>query len=417
MTLPSVASEIVVGLDIGTSKVACVIANISKHDIEVIGFGEAESKGLKKGVVVNIDSTVEAIKSAVSEAEKISGHKVNSVFVGISGSHIKSFNSHGMVAIKNSDVQEHDIDRVIEAAKTVAIPSDQQLFHILPQEYMIDSQGGIREPIGMSGVRFEATVHMITGSLSAAKNIEKCVNQCGLTLNNIILEQLASSEAVLTEDEKNLGVCLVDIGGGTTDIAVFQKGSICHTSSIPAAGDQVTNDIAVALRTPTASAEEIKLKHACALSQLVVQDKDIQVESVGDRPARYLSKRTLVEVIEPRFSELFELIHKDLVSNDLDKNIPAGIVLTGGSSLVQGVVELAEEVMHVPVRLGFPVQLKGLDKEVNSPKFATTIGLLKYAQEHQHFRSAEADPEIVEDNKSSKGSMFSRMKRWFSQNY
>ena len=375
--------KIVVGLDIGTSKIACVIGKITPEgEIEVIGLGEHPSIGLKKGVVVNIDSTVDSIEQALEIAQRVSGHTVHSVYVGIAGSHINSFNSHGMVAIRNNDVQSADIDRVIEAAKAVPLQGDQQILHILAQQYVIDSQGGIKEPVGMSGVRFEADVHIVTGSISAAKNIEKCVEKADLHVNAMILEQLASSDAVLSEDEKNLGVCLVDIGAGTTDIAVFNKGSIVHTAVIPVAGDQVTNDIAVALRTPTAAAEKIKIDHACALAQLVMDDADIEVPSVGDRPARYLSKRTLVEVIEPRYSELFELIYQELKNHKLDQVIAAGVVVTGGSAMVEGVVELAEEVMNMPVRLGTPKGIKGLVKEVSSPKFATTVGLLMYAREH-----------------------------------
>jgi len=299
-------TNIVIGLDIGTSKIAAIIGKVKGDGgIEVVGLGTHPSKGLKKGVVVNIDSTVESIQRAIDEAERMSGIKAVSVSVGIAGSHIGSFNSNGMVAISHQEVQQEDVQRVIDAAQTIAIPGDQEVLHILPQEFMIDNQGGIREPIGMSGVRLEAKVHMVTGSVSAAQNITKCVERCSLKVDNLILEQLASSEAVLSEDEKELGVCLVDIGGGTTDIAVFQKGAIRHTAVIPVAGDQVTNDIAMALRTPKAAAEDIKRKYACALPQLISKDEEIEVPSVGDRPARCLSRHTLVEVIEPRYEEYF----------------------------------------------------------------------------------------------------------------
>lgn len=409
-------SNIVVGLDIGTSKIAAIIGKI-KHDgiIEIIGIGTHPSKGLKKGVVVNIDATVESIQHAIDSAERMSGIKVTSVSVGIAGSHINSFNSNGMVAIRNQEVQEEDVQRVIDAAQTLAIPSDQEVLHILPQEFMIDNQGGIREPIGMSGVRLEARVHMVTGSVSAAQNITKCVERCDLKVNSLILEQLASSEAVLSEDEKELGVCLVDIGGGTTDIAVFQNGAIRHTAVIPVAGDQVTNDIAVALRTPTAAAEQIKREYACALPQLVLTDEEIEVASVGDRPSRCLSRQTLVEVIEPRYEELFQLIQAELRRANFEDKIAAGIVLTGGSSLVEGAVELAEEVFHIPVRLGIPVDVVGLKDEVTSPAFATTVGLLNYARQHSSYIPV---PEDYKDKSAlNKTSIILKMKNWFKNSF
>ncbi|MGC9386415.1 MAG: cell division protein FtsA [Hydrogenovibrio sp.] len=408
-------SNIVIGLDVGTSKIAAVIGKVQPDGrIEVVGMGTHPSKGLKKGVVVNIDSTVESIQRAIDEAERMSGIKAESVSVGIAGSHIGSFNSNGMVAISNHEVREEDVQRVIDAAKTIAIPGDQEVLHILPQEFMIDNQGGIREPIGMSGVRLEARVHMVTGSVSAAQNITKCVERCALKVDNLILEQLASSEAVLSEDEKELGVCLVDIGGGTTDIAIFQNGAIRHSAVIPVAGDQVTNDIAMALRTPKQAAEDIKKKYACALPQLISKDEDIEVPSVGDRPARCLSRHTLVEVIEPRYEELFQLIQAELRRTDFEHKIAAGIVLTGGSSLVEGAVELAEEVFHMPVRLGYPMEVMGLSEEVNSPAFATTVGLLMYAKEHQptalHSEDVAAEP-------LDKTSVLNKMKNWFSNSF
>ncbi|PIQ03298.1 MAG: cell division protein FtsA [Piscirickettsiaceae bacterium CG_4_9_14_0_2_um_filter_44_546] len=408
-------TNIVIGLDIGTSKIAAIIGKVKGDGgIEVVGLGTHPSKGLKKGVVVNIDSTVESIQRAIDEAERMSGIKAVSVSVGIAGSHIGSFNSNGMVAISHQEVQQEDVQRVIDAAQTIAIPGDQEVLHILPQEFMIDNQGGIREPIGMSGVRLEAKVHMVTGSVSAAQNITKCVERCSLKVDNLILEQLASSEAVLSEDEKELGVCLVDIGGGTTDIAVFQNGAIRHTAVIPVAGDQVTNDIAMALRTPKAAAEDIKRKYACALPQLISKDEEIEVPSVGDRPARCLSRHTLVEVIEPRYEELFQLIQAELRRTDFENKIAAGIVLTGGSSLVEGAVELAEEVFHMPVRLGIPQDVSGLKEEVRSPAFATTVGLLMYAKEHQSYQpNSDSQRALSQDA----GSILAKMKSWFSQNF
>ncbi|GAB6035359.1 cell division protein FtsA [Galenea microaerophila] len=414
MAIKQQHSNIIVGLDIGTSKIAAIIGKLKGNgEIEIIGMGTHPSRGLKKGVVVNIDATVESIQHAIDEAERMSGYQVDSVYVGIAGSHIRSMNSDGMVAISDQDVKQTDVERVIEAAKTIAIPGDMQLLHILPQEFIIDKQGGIREPIGMSGVRLEAKVHMVMGSVSAAQNITKCVERCNLEVADIILEQLASSEAVLSEDEKELGVCLVDIGGGTTDIAVFQNGAIRHTAVISVAGDQVTNDIAVAFRTPTPAAERIKKQYACAVPQLIAQDEEIEVPSVGDRPARCLSRRTLVEVVEPRYEELFQLIQAELQRSGYEEVLAAGIVLTGGASLVEGAVELAEEVFHMPVRLGYPHGVKGLQDQVNNPAYATTVGLLKYAQEHQPLM---AKPEKG-TRFSDASTMLEQMKNWFKKSF
>ncbi|SVD05710.1 uncharacterized protein METZ01_LOCUS358564, partial [marine metagenome] len=309
---------------------------------------------LKRGVVVNIEATVNSIQRAVEEAELMAGCEIHSVYTGIAGSHIRSLNSHGIVAIRDREVGRSDVERVIDAARAVAIPADQRVLHVLPQEFIIDGQEGIRDPIGMSGVRLEARVHMVTGAASAAQNIVKCVQRCGLEVEDIVLEQLAASYAVLTEDEKELGAALIDIGGGTTDIAVFHDGAIKHTAVIPIAGDQVTNDIAISLRTPTQYAEEIKIKYACALSQLANSDETIEVPSVGDRPPRRLARQTLAEVVEPRYEELFTLVGNELRRSGFQEMIAAGIVITGGSSKMEGAVELAEEVFHMPVRLGMP---------------------------------------------------------------
>ena len=358
----------IVGLDIGTSKVVAIVGEITEEgEIEIIGIGSHQSRGLKKGVVVNIESTVQSIQRAVEEAELMAGCQIHSVYAGIAGSHIRSMNSHGIVAIKDREVVQSDVDRVIDAARAVAIPADQKVLHVIPQEFVIDEQEGIREPIGMSGVRLEAKVHLITGAESSAQNIVKCIQRCGLQTDDIILEQLASSYAVLTEDEKDLGVCLVDIGGGTTDIAVFAEGAIKHTAVIPIAGDQVTNDIAVAMRTPTQYAEEIKTKYACALRQLTNPDEVIEVPSVGDRPPRKLARQTLAEVVEPRYEELMSLILAELRRSGYENLIAAGVVLTGGSAKMEGVVELAEEVFHMPVRLGVPQYVTGLIEVVRNP--------------------------------------------------
>ena len=404
--------NLIVGLDIGTSKVVAIVGEVATDgQVEIVGLGSHPSRGLKKGVVVNIESTVQSIQRAVEEAELMAGCQINSVYAGIAGSHIKSINSHGIVAIKDREVSEQDLDRVIDAARAVAIPADQRVLHILPQEFVIDDQEGIREPIGMSGVRLEAKVHLVTGAVGAAQNIIKCVRRCGLDVDDIILEQLASSYSVLTDDEKELGVCLVDIGGGTTDIAVFTDGAIRHTAVIPIAGDQVTNDIAVALRTPTQYAEEIKIKYACALRQLANPEESIEVPSVGDRPPRKLSRQTLAEVVEPRYDELLSLVQAELRKSGFEDIIAAGIVLTGGSSKMEGVVDLAEEIFHMPVRLGTPQFVSGLSDVVNNPIFATGVGLLLFGEQHQHsgtrYFSAEGGVKGV----------WERMKNWFQGNF
>ncbi len=405
--------NLIVGLDIGTSKVVAIVAEVGgEGTMDIIGIGSHPSRGLKKGVVVNIESTVQSIQRAIEEAELMAGCQINSVYAGIAGSHIKSLNSHGIVAIRDSEVNQSDIERVIDAARAVAIPADQRILHILPQEFVIDKQEGIREPIGMSGVRLEAKVHMVTGAVSAAQNIVKCVRRCNLDVDDIILEQLASSYAVLTEDEKELGVCLVDIGGGTTDIAVFTEGAIRHTAVIPIAGDQVTNDIAVALRTPTQYAEEIKIKYACALTQLASPDETIEVPSVGDRPPRRLARQTLAEVVEPRYDELLMLIQAELRRSGFENLIAAGIVLTGGSSKMEGVVELAEEIFHMPVRLGSPQFVSGLVDVVRNPIYATGVGLLLFGEQHRNDRS---NSESIAGG-SSKG-VWERMKNWFKGNF
>ena len=402
----------IVGLDIGTSKVSAIVGEVSKEgEIEIVGIGSHPSRGLKKGVVVNIESTVQSIQRAVEEAELMADCQIHSVYAGIAGSHIRSLNSHGIVAIKDREVMANDVDRVIDAARAVAIPADQKILHILPQEFLIDQQEGIREPVGMSGVRLEAKVHLVTGAVSAAQNIIKCVRRCGLEVDDIILEQLASSYSVLTEDEKELGVCLVDIGGGTTDIAVFTDGAIRHTAVIPIAGDQVTNDIAVALRTPTQYAEEIKVKYACALRQLANPDETIEVPSVGDRPPRRLSRQTLAEVVEPRYEELLSLVHSELRRSGFEELAAAGLVLTGGSSKMEGVVDLAEEVFHMPVRLGVPQYVTGLVDVVRNPIHATGVGLLLFG--HQSRQSA-----VVEKlTDKGFGAILKRMKSWFQGNF
>ena len=379
--MANASENMIVGLDIGTSKVVAIVGQSSADGtMEIVGIGSQPSRGMKKGVVVDIEATVRSIQRAVEEAELMAGCHIHTVYAGIAGSHVRSLNSHGIVAIRDREVAQADIDRVIDAAQAVAIPADQKTLHVLPQEYVVDNQEGVREPIGMSGVRLEAKVHLVTCAVNAAQNIEKCVRRCNLEVDDIILEQLASAHAVLTEDERELGVCIVDIGGGTTDIAIFTEGAIRHTANIPIAGDQVTNDIAMALRTPKQHADEIKIKYACALTQLAGADETIKVPSVGDRPPRTLSRQNLAEVVEPRYDELFTLIQAEIRRSGFEDLIPGGIVLTGGSSKIEGAVDLAEEIFHMPVRLGSPQGISGLIDVVKNPIYSTAVGLLLYGQ-------------------------------------
>jgi cell division protein FtsA len=403
---------LIVGLDIGTSKIVAMVAEIRPDGrMEVIGIGHHPSRGLKKGVVVNIESTVNAIQRALEEAELMADCKIVDVYTGIAGSHIKSFNSHGMVAIKDKEVSQMDVDRVIETAKAVNIPTDQQILHILTQEFIIDGQEDVREPLGMSGIRLEVKVHIVTGAVSAAQNIIKCIKRCGLEVRDLVLQPLASSMAVLSEDEKDLGVCLVDIGGGTTDIAVFTDGAIRHTAVIPIAGDQITNDIAMALRTPTKEAEDIKRAHGFALRQLADPGQMVEVPGVGERETRQLSRQTLAEVIEPRVEELYSLVQAELRRSGFEDLMSSGIVITGGSAAMQGMVELGEEVFHMPVRLGVPNYSGGLAEVVRNPRFATGLGLLMSAQEqHQRHQTAAMGTTSLQQ-------VFEKMKSWFQGNF
>ena len=403
--------NLIVGLDIGTSKVACIVAETNDGQLEIIGLGSAPSKGMKKGMVVNIESTTDSIRRAVEEAELMAGCRIQAVHCGISGAHVRSLNSHGIVAVRNKEVSESDIERVIDAACAVAIPADQKILHVLPQEFAVDDNEGIQEPVGMSGVRLEAKVHIVTGAVTSAHNIQKCVARCGLEVSKLSLEQLASSYAVLTDDEKDLGVALVDIGGGTSDIAVFVNGSIRHTAVIPIAGDQVTNDIAVALRTPTQHAEQIKIRYGCAMPEQIVEDDAIDVPSVGERPPRRLSRYTLSEVIKPRYEELFMLIHKELVRSGFEDLLAGGVVLTGGSAKMEGLTELAEEVFHMSVRLGTPQRIRGLSDVVRNPIHATGVGLLEFGNRTQP-RGME-----VAHGETSFAQVWERMKAWFKGNF
>ncbi len=409
---PREARSLLVALDIGTSKIVTLVAEITPEDtFNLIGMGSHPSRGLKKGVVVNIESTVNAIQRSLEEAELMADAKIKEVITGIAGSHIKSFNSHGMVAIKDKEVAQYDIDRVIETARAVNIPMEQQVLHILEQEFIIDGQGGVRQPLGMSGMRLEVKVHIVTGAVSAAQNIMKCVRRCGLEVKDLMLQPLASADAVLLDDERDLGVCLVDIGGGTTDMAVFTDGAIKLTSVIPIAGDQITNDIAMALRTPTRDAEELKIAHGVALRQLASATDMIEVPGVGDRGPRELSRQTLAEVIEPRVEELYSLIQRELRSSGLEELLSSGIVVTGGSALMKGMVELGEEVFHMPVRVGLPHYTGALSEVVRSPRYATAMGLLQAGIEQvKRERHARLQGAGFKD-------VLEKMKGWFKGNF
>ncbi len=404
--------NLIVGLDIGTSKIVTIVAELlPEGTLKVIGLGQHASRGLKKGVVINIDSTMQAIQRSIEEAELMADCKINTVFTGIAGNHIKSLNSHGMVKIKDAEVSQMDVDRVVETARAVSLPADQQILHILTQEFIIDGQDDVREPLGMSGMKLEVKVHIVTGAVAAAQNIVKCIKRCGLEVSDLILQPLASSIAVLTEDEKELGVCLVDIGGGTTDIAVFKNGAIRHTAVIAIAGDQITNDVAVAFRTPTQSAEDIKIKHGCALRQLADAREVVEVPGVDGREARQLSIQTLAEVIEPRVVELYELVLQELRRSGMEEMIASGIVITGGSAMMRGMLELGEEIFHMPVRMGMPRYVGGLSEVVSNPRYATGVGLILMGKQQleRHL--------TVQMESSSVGRVLEKMKSWFQGNF
>mgnify|MGYP001306905437 FL=1 len=406
------SKNLVVGLDIGTSKIVAIVAEIGPDgELNVIGLGTQPSRGLKRGVVVNIEATMASIQRVLEEAELMADCRIGAVTTGIAGSHIRSLNSSGMVAIKEGEVSQADIDRVIETAKAIAIPNDQQILHILPQEFIIDGQDGVREPLGMSGVRLEVKVHIVTGAVSAVENIAKCVRRCGIELTDIVLQPLASAAAVLNDDEKELGVCLMDIGGGTTDIAVFAGGAIRHTAVIPIAGDQVTNDIAMTLRTPTKEAEELKIRHGCALRQLADANDVVEVPGVGERAPRKLSRPMLAEVIEPRIEELYTLVQSELRRSGFEELLSSGVVITGGTSMLQGMAELGEEVFHLPCRVGAPSYMGGLADVVRSPRYSTAVGLLMHGRD-QRMRVEAARAQV----KGITG-VAERMKQWFKANF
>jgi cell division protein FtsA len=386
--------EIIVGLDIGTTKICAIVGELTDEGIDIIGIGSHPSRGLRKGVVVNIESTVQSIQRAIDEAEAMAGTEITHVYTGIAGGHIKSFGGRGVVALKDREVRDADIARVIEQAKTVNIPVDREVIHVLPQEFIVDEQSGIKEPLGMTGARLEARVHIVTGAVTSAQNIVKCANRAGLNVADIVLQPLASSEAVLTEEEKELGVCLVDIGGGTTDIAIFQNGSIVHTAVIALGGNNLTNDIAMGLRTPMEQAERIKQKHGCALTAMVDKQEMIEVPSVGGREPRVMGRQILTEILEPRVEEIFQLVHHEIERNGFSELLASGVVITGGSTLLPGMPELAEEIMGVPVRRGVPRGIGGLVDVVKSPVYATGVGLVVYGAKNldrRMFRIRESE--------------------------
>lgn len=405
------SEEIVVGLDVGTTKICAIIGELNAEGmVDVIGVGTAPSRGLRRGVVVNIDHTVSSIRKAVSDAELMAGCHAESVYAGISGGHIKGINSHGVIAIKNREVTAVEVARVIDAAKAVAIPMDREVIHILPQEFMVDAQEGIKEPVGMAGVRLEAKVHIITGAVSAAQNIVRCAHRSGLKVNDLVLQQMASSEAVLSSDEKELGVALVDIGGGTTDMAVFADGSIQYTSVISVGGDQLTNDIAVGLRTPMAEAEKIKKKYGCALGSLVDRDETIAVPGVGGRVPRVVPRSVLADITEPRIEETLGLVRRELEKSSLLQTVASGMVLTGGTVAIQGICELAEQIFDMPVRLGYPIGISGLVDVVNSPVYATGVGLVLWGA-----RNRSIDLGASYNDGGMIDRVMGRMRQWFAE--
>ena len=401
--------SIVVGLDIGTSKVCAIVGEMTENGVEITGVGSHPSQGLRKGVVINIESTVASVKKAIEEAELMAGCEIHTVFTGIAGGHIKGFNSHGIVAVKNKEVTPRDVERVIDAAKAVAIPMDREVLHVLPQEFVIDDQDGIKEPLGMSGVRLEAKVHIVTGAVTSAQNIIKCCNRTGLNVADIALEPLVSAEAVLRDEERELGVALVDMGGGTTDIAIFHDGTVKHTAVLGVGGNHVTSDIAAGLRTPFADAERIKQRYGMARASMVAGDERVEVPSVADKPAGSVSRQILCEIIEPRLDEIFQLVCGEIDKSGYEGALASGVVMTGGSMLLPGAVEMAEQIFGMPVRLGVPIHVGGLVDVISSPIYATGVGLVLYGmkrQERNHFR-------IRDDNIFSK--VRHRMTDWFSE--
>ncbi len=401
--------NLIVGLDIGTTKICAIVGNLTDEGLDIVGIGTSPSRGLRKGVVINIESTVESIQKALQEAELMAGCEIKSVFAGIAGGHIKGFNSQGVIAIKNREVTKEDIGRVIDAAKALAIPMDREVIHVLPQEFIIDDQDGIKEPLGMSGVRLEAKVHIVTGAVASAQNIVKSCNRASVNVADIVLEQLASSEAVLSSDEKDLGVAMVDIGGGTTDIAIYFDGAIKHTSVLSLGGNHLTNDIAVGLRTPMAEAEKIKKQYGCCLTSMVGKDESIEVPSVGGREPRVLSRQLLGEILEPRVEEIFTLVNREIIRSGYEDFIASGVVITGGTSILPGMPEMAEQILNLPVRRGLPQDIGGLTDVVNSPIYATGVGLVKYGSRNLKAHRFMIGQENVFDK------VVRRMKEWLNE--
>jgi len=375
--------EIIVGLDIGTTKICSVVAEVSGDDVNIIGIGSNPSVGLRKGVVVNIESTVESIKKAVEEAETMAGCEISSVYAGIAGGHITGFNSYGLIALKGDEITQADIDRVIESARAVAIPMDREVIHVLPQEFIVDGEPGIRNPIGIAGVRLEAKIHIVTGAVTSAQNIVKCANKAGLDVCDIILEPIASSEAVMTPEEKESGTMLIDIGGGTTDLAIFSGNNIRHTFVLAIGGNNMTNDISVGLRTPMAEAEKIKLKYGTCLPDKVKNEETIEIPDMSGRGGRKLPRQILAEILEPRIEEIFTLVKREIVRAGMKDYITSGVVLTGGSALLEGISSVAESVFELPVRIGTPQGISGLVDVVNNPMYATGVGLVVYGSKNQ----------------------------------
>ena len=400
---------VVVGLDIGTTKICAVVGQINEGQVDIIGLGTYPSKGLRKGVVVNIDSTVLSIKKAIEEAELMAGCQITSVYAGIAGGHIKGINSHGVIAVKNREITPNDVKRVIDAASAVAIPMDREVIHIIPQEFIVDEQDGIRDPVGISGIRLEGRVHIVTGAITSAQNIIKCANRAGLDVNDIVLEQLGSSEAVLMPEEKELGVAIIDLGGGTTDLVIFSNGAIKHTSVVALAGSHITNDISMGLRTPLEEAEKIKKRYGCALVSMVQKDETIEVPSVGGRNPRVLSRQTLAEIVEPRVEEILTLVHHEVMKTGYANLIASGIILTGGTAVLEGLPELAEQIFNLPVRRGIPVGIGGLVDLVHSPIYATGVGLVLYGSKHE----TQSRFKIGEANIFSK--VTHRMREWIGE--
>lgn len=408
-------SELIVGLDIGTTKICVVVGEINEHgNINIVGVGNSPSTGLRKGVVVNIEQTVQSIRQAIEEAEAMVGCTIGSVYAGIAGSHIKGTNSHGVIAIKGSEVSQKDIERVLDAAKAVAIPMDREVIHILPQEYIVDEQHGIIEPLGMSGVRLEVNVHIVTGSVTSAQNILRSCQKSDLDVTDIVLEALASSKAILTDEEREIGVAIVDIGGGTSDIAIFADNAIKYTGAVPLGGQNLTNDIAFGLRTPISAAEKIKIKYGCCLGEMVSADETIEVPSVGGRPSRQVARQVLAAICEPRMEEILFHINQELERSGYKRKIGAGVVLTGGGALIEGAQELAEQIFGLPTRVGSPLNLGGgFTEMVNNPKYATAVGLLFYGVENEGM----TEPIYTDAGSDTNtfGKILNHMKKWFSE--